>query len=202
MGRGAITEAIAAFGIPSQQSLTLLDCQLLPTPRSSFGTWRVLSLLKHDWFPWPEAGRGRANPPCSLASADVTQRAGRADRKVRMRDGRIPQRPGDPRASRRAPRLSQPLPGRERGRWVRALWRRPARRDRGRARPRERGGKGAGVGGGGGGSGSPRAARGPRPSAGRLRGGPAPPGVLTCCALSGRPSSAAGSPLARRWLAA
>ena len=41
--------------------------------------------------------------------------------------------------------------------------------------------------------GSPRTAQGPRPRAGRFRGGPALPGARTCCPPAGRPSGVAGS---------
>lgn len=61
--RRAITGAFAAFVSPLS-SLTLLDCQPFPNlPRSSSGTWRVLPILKQDWFSWPVGGRGKATPP-------------------------------------------------------------------------------------------------------------------------------------------
>lgn len=118
-------------------------------------------------FPWPAEGRSKADSPCSLAAAGVTQQAGLADRKVRVRDGREIHSAGRGRgAPASVPACSAPpatTSGAGAGRWVRALWRRPARREPERARPRERGGERRS-----------RAARGPRPSAGRLRGGPAP----------------------------
>lgn len=65
LGRGATTEAITTFGIPPQQSLTLLGCQPLSISvlRSSFGTWRVPPLLQQDWFSWSVEGRGRRTLP-------------------------------------------------------------------------------------------------------------------------------------------
>lgn len=90
---------------------------------------------------------------------------------------------GDPRASHRAPRRPQPLPGRER-----AAGSARCGGDRRGGSPSGRGRGSAAA------SGGPRAARGRGPARGGSAAARPLPGARTCCPFAGRPSPATGSP--------
>lgn len=108
LGCGAVTEAVAAFGIPPGQSLTLLDSTAFPTPRLLVRDLARPASLAQDWFPWPVEGRGGATlsvhwlPRASHTElGERTGRSGCGTDEFRSAGSC----PGDPRASRRAPRL-------------------------------------------------------------------------------------------------